>query len=82
MIELLTGLTEREAELIQLEDVAGLGGAGRPFFRRLARRQDAIAGLALRCHWPPSELQCWTLDDVRFWQRLIPAPSRPGRVED
>jgi hypothetical protein len=35
MIELLTGLTEREAELIQLEDVAGLGALVARFFDAL-----------------------------------------------
>jgi hypothetical protein len=35
MIELLTGLTEREAELIQLEDVAGLGAMVARFFDAL-----------------------------------------------
>jgi hypothetical protein len=35
MIELLTGLTEREAELVQLEDVAGLGALVARFFDAL-----------------------------------------------
>lgn len=35
MIELLTGLTEREAEYLQLEDVAGLGEVVARFFAAL-----------------------------------------------
>ena len=48
MIELLTGLTEREAELVQLEDVAGLGALVARFSTPCsAARRRSRAGAAL-----------------------------------
>jgi hypothetical protein len=52
-----------------------------PFFYRLAACSDLAGALALHCHWPPSEIDALTAEELKYWNGVVSAAARRMRRE-
>ena len=90
MIELLTGLTQREVGDLHADDRRGLGEIAADFFRRLEEVRSLLGMLMIRYHWSPLHVERLTAEDILEYEAAfrearevvaLPAaePTAPGQ---